>query len=187
MTASTDRPVVRPRSGRRPIPPLIFLLVLALAALAVWWNVLRDAAEAEQANDAACASAEAAPPSLDPATVSVRVFNATDTAGLAQQVAAELQSRGFVVDEIANDPEDREVTGVGEIRHGKPGADVARFLRVLLPTAELFEDTRPTAQVDLVIGPQFAGLASTDEVAAGLAGGAEAAAACDTAAPVAAG
>ncbi len=31
----TDRPAVRPRSGRRPIPPLIFLLVLALAALVV--------------------------------------------------------------------------------------------------------------------------------------------------------
>ena len=32
MTLRTERPPVRARSGRRPLPPLIFLLVLALAA-----------------------------------------------------------------------------------------------------------------------------------------------------------
>src|SRR3954465_11469429 len=119
----TERPPVRPRSGRRPLPPLIFLLVLALAALGVWWNVLRTEGQKQQAEEQACASAQAAPPSLDPATVSVRVFNATDQSGLAGTVATELQSRGFVVDEIANDSSGRTVTGVGEIRHGPRGND----------------------------------------------------------------
>ena len=45
MTLRTERPPVRPRSGRRPLPPLIFLLVLAVAAGAVWWNVLRQDSE----------------------------------------------------------------------------------------------------------------------------------------------
>ena len=30
-----------PRRNRRPVPALVFLLVLALAAMGVWWNVLR--------------------------------------------------------------------------------------------------------------------------------------------------
>jgi hypothetical protein len=177
----TDRPAVRPRSGRRPIPPLIFLLVLALAALAVWWNVLQDENDRDAAQAAACTTASAAPPSLDPSTLSVRVFNATDTAGLAQQVAAELQGRGFVVDEIANDPTDREVPGVGEIRHGPRGNDAAAYLGLFLKGAGDYLDTRATAQVDLVIGPEFVfpdSLSGPEEVAAALSTVSSAAAAC---------
>ena len=37
-----DRALVRARSGRRPLPPLIFLLVLAVAAAGVWCYVLRQ-------------------------------------------------------------------------------------------------------------------------------------------------
>jgi LytR cell envelope-related transcriptional attenuator len=177
----TDRPAVRPRSGRRPIPPLIFLLVLALAALAVWWNVLQDEQDRDAAQAAACTTASAAPPSLDPSTVSVRVFNATDTAGLAQSVAADLQARGFVVEEVANDPTDREVTGVGEIRHGPRGNDAAAYLALYLRDAGDFLDTRATAQVDLVIGPEFVfpdSLATAEQVAEALSTVESAAAAC---------
>ncbi len=177
MTLRTERPPVRPRSGRRPLPPLIFLLVLALAAGAVWWNVLRQENERKAAEAAACASAEAAPPSLDPTTVTVRVFNATDEPGLAKTVRDELTNRGFNVPEYANDPSDREVTGPGEVRFGARGRDAAAFLGVFLPGAGEYPDTRATAQVDLVIGPEFTGLATPEEVAAALAP-AEDAAAC---------
>ena len=169
MTLRTDRPPVRPRSGRRPLPPLLFLLVLALAAGAVWWNVLQQDAERKAQAAAACASAKAAPPSLDPTTVSVRVYNATDQAGLAQQVAASLQALGFVVTEVANDPTSREVTGTGEIRHGRRGNEQAAFLAVHLPGAGDFPDVRATEVGDLVIGPEFTGLAPPVEVAAALA------------------
>ena len=177
----TDRPPVRARSGRRPIPPLIFLLVLALAAAGVWWNVMRQH-EAQSADKAeACATAREAPPSLDPTTLSVRVLNATDRGGLAQQVAGELQRRGFTVAEIANDDTDREVTGPGEIRHGPRGNDVAAYVALLLPGAGDYPDTRATAQVDLVIGPEFewpTSLATPEQVAAALSTATSAAAAC---------
>ena len=173
-----DRSTVRPRSGRRPIPPLVFLLVLALAALVVWWNVFDTEGELQAEEAEACASASAAPPSLDPTTVSLRVLNATDTAGLAQTVAASLQERGFVVDEVANDPTEREVTGVGELRHGPRGNEAAAYVALHLPGAGDFLDTRATATVDFVIGPDFAGLAPPEEVQAALAAGASAAAAC---------
>jgi hypothetical protein len=174
----TDRSAVRPRSGRRPIPPLVFLLVLALAALVVWWNVFDNEGEQEVEQAQACASASAAPPSLDPSTVSLRVFNATDRGGLAQEVAAALQERGFVVEEIANDPTERQVTGVGELRHGPRGNEAATFVRLFLPQAGDFPDTRATATVDVVIGPDYAGLAPPEDVKAALAAGASAAAAC---------
>ncbi|MGY1606220.1 MULTISPECIES: LytR C-terminal domain-containing protein [unclassified Geodermatophilus] len=180
MSTTTDSPPVR-RRDRRPVPPLVFLLVLALAALGVWWKVLSDEGNRAEADEAACATAEAAPPSLDPSTLSVRVFNATDRAGLAQEVAAELQGRGFVVEEVANDPSEREVTGSGEVRHGPRGDEAARYLVLFLPGAGTFLDTRATAQVDLVIGPDFAGLAPPEQVAATLSPIASAEAACSEA------
>jgi hypothetical protein len=183
VSTTTDRPTVRPRahrSGRRPLPPLIFLLVLAIAALGVWWKVFGDVAAEEDRQDAACAVASTAPPQLDPTTVRLRVFNATDTAGLAQQVGDELRARGFIVEEVANDPTGREVTGVGEIRHGPRGADAAAYVGVYLPGAGDWPDTRADDRVDYVIGPDFPGVPSAEEIAGVLDPASSAAAECDS-------
>lgn len=178
MTLRTERPPVRPRSGRRPLPPLIFLVVLAVAAAAVWWYVIRqeDAHVAQQ--KAACATVSAAAPSLDPASVTLRVYNATDTAGLATTVANALKQRGFTVGEIANDTSGREVTGVGELRHGSLGKKNADFVRLFIPGAGDYPDTRADDTVDVVIGPDFKTLASPDEVTKALAPAEAAAATC---------
>jgi hypothetical protein len=178
VTLRTDRPPVRPRSGRRPLPPLIFLLVLALVGLAVWWNAIGDDTDRRKAQAAACATVEAAPPSLDPTTITVRVFNATDEAGLAQKVAEDLKNRGFTIAEVANDPSGREVTGTGEIRYGRRGEDAAAYLGVYLPQGGEYQDIRADAKVDLVIGPEFSALATPEEVAAALVPAKSAAAAC---------
>jgi hypothetical protein len=178
VTLRTERPPVRPRSGRRPLPPLIFLLVLAVAAVAVWWYVIRQEDQKVAEQQATCSSVAAAPPSLDPGAVNLRVYNATDTAGLAQTVATALKERGFTVGEIANDTSGREVTGVGELRHGPRGAEAANFVRVFIPDAGDFPDTRADATVDVVIGPDFTTLASADQVAAALAPPTGAAASC---------
>jgi hypothetical protein len=79
---------------------------------------------------------------------------------------------------VANDPTSREVTGTGEIRYGARGADAAAFLGAFLPGSGEYLDTRATEQVDLVIGPEFAALATPEEVAAALVPPADAAAAC---------
>jgi hypothetical protein len=163
-----ERPPVRARSGRRPIPPLIFLLVLALAALGVWWNVLKQDAERQATAAAACSSAAAAIPSLDPATVTVRVFNASDLAGRAAQVAQALKNRGFDVSEVGNDNSNRDVTGVGEIRYGARGRDAGRFLSLQVQGVELYQDTRSTPIVDLVIGPEWSQLSSPEQIQARL-------------------
>ena len=177
MTLRTERPPVRPRSGRRPLPPLIFLLVLAVAAVAVWWYVIRQEEQHVADQEAACSTVAEAPPSLDPAAVNLRVYNATDTAGLAQTVATALKERGFTVGEIANDTSGREVTGVGELRHGPRGTDAVDYVRLVVPGAGDFQDTRADETVDVVIGPEFSTLATPEDVAAALAP-AEDAAAC---------
>lgn len=174
---TTDRPPVRARSGRRPLPPLIFLLVLAVAALGVWWYVLHKNSADEAARAAACSSAAAAPPSLSPSTVTIRVLNATSQSGLASTVAKELQSRGFTVSEIGNDSSGRKVAGVGEIRHGPRGDEAAAYVGVYLKGASDYLDTRATASVDVVLGPDFKQLSTPDQVAAALKPGSAAASA----------
>ena len=178
MTLRTERPPVRPRSGRRPLPPLIFLVVLAVAAVAVWWYVIRQEEEHTAAQQAACSTVAAAPPSLDPAAVTLRVYNATDKAGLATTVANSLKERGFTVGEIANDTSGRKVTGVGELRHGSLGKDKAEYVKLYLPNVGDYPDTRADDTVDVVIGPDFTTLATPDEVAAKLAPAQAAAATC---------
>jgi hypothetical protein len=161
------------------VPALIFLLVLALAALGVWWNVLRQDRALEQAQAAACTSASEGPPSLAPENVALRVYNAGAAAGKAGEVAAQLTSRGFVVDEVANDPNpELEVAGVGELRFGPRGRETASYVRLSLPGATDRPDTRADGRVDLVLGPEFVQLASTEEVAAALSTVASAEAAC---------
>ncbi|TYP83676.1 LytR C-terminal domain-containing protein [Blastococcus xanthinilyticus] len=169
-------PVRRDRwPGRRPVLPSLLLLVLAIAAVAVWWHVF--AAERAAERDAACAATATAPVDLDPTSVAVRVFNATETVGLARRVSAELGARGFDVQETADDPLDRVVEGVGEIRHGAWGRGVAAFVAAHVPGVTTYEDTRADARVDVVLGPGFTELATPDEAAATLSA-AGAAAAC---------
>jgi hypothetical protein len=173
---------VRARSGRRPLPPLIFLLVLAVLAAGTWWYVLRQENAREQTAAAACSSAATAPPSLAPSTLTLRVYNATDQKGLAGTVAKAHQARGFKVSEIANDRSGRKVTGVGEVRHGPRGDDAAAYVRAYLPGATDYQDTRASSVVDVVLGPAFKQVATPDQVAAALKAGAAAAASCQPAA-----
>jgi len=178
VTLRTDRPPVRPRSGRRPLPPLIFLVVLAVAAAAVWWYVIRQEEQHVAQKQAACSTVSAAPPSLDPAAITLRVYNATDTAGLATTVANSLKQRGFTVGEVANDTSGRQVSGVGELRHGSLGKNNADYVRLFIPNIGDYPDTRADDTVDVVIGPDFKTLATADEVAKALAPAEAAAATC---------
>jgi hypothetical protein len=169
---------VRARSGRRPWPPIIFLLVLALAVAVVWIQVARQAAARDAHRAAACASAKAAPPSMNPKSLSVRVLNATDRKGEATRVATALKGLGFQVTAVDNDRSGRKVTGVGEVRHGPRGKSAAAYIAIYLPGAGDFTDTRATAVVDLVVGPEYSKLATKEQVAAALSASTAAAGSC---------
>jgi hypothetical protein len=160
------------------LPPIIFLLVLALAVAVVWVQVARQAAARDAHRAAACASAIAAPPSLNPKTLSVRVLNATDRKGEATRVATALKGLGFHVTSVDNDRSGRKVTGVGEVRHGPRGKSAATYIATYLPGAGDFTDTRATSLVDLVVGPEYSKLATKEQVAAALRASTVAAGSC---------
>lgn len=163
--------MVRRRSLRRPIPALIFLLVLAMVAVFVWWKILERDQELRASTPAPCVATSAAPVSLDPATVQIRVFNATDTEGLAGQVGGELSQRGLRVTAVANDPSGRDVQGVGELRYGELGAGQASFVAANFPGLVWVPDGRDSALVDVAIGPAYVGMVPPEQVPAALASG----------------
>lgn len=164
------------RRGRRPLPAVIFFLVLAVAATLVWWNVARQQSDLDAAQAATCSTASAAPQSFDPGDITLRVLNGSDAAGKASEVETTLKSRGFTVSEIGN--ASSSVDGVGQLVYGARGAQIAQFMTLYLPGATLTQDTRATEIVDVVLGSKFKALASQDDVDGSLSAAASASAAC---------
>lgn len=104
---------------------------------------------------AATAPAAALP---KPAQITVNVYNATARGGLAKATADELKKRGFLIGKVGNAPAayDKKVPGTGLLL-GAPGAAKGTFSVVgtQLKGATTKVDTRPTADVDLIIGTAF--------------------------------
>lgn len=94
-------------------------------------------------------------PLLTPRDVTINVYNATPTAGLASKVARTLEKRGFSVGAVDNDPLGRTVLSPGEIRHGPSGAIPAVIAATMLPGASSVTDDRTDRTVDLVLGKTF--------------------------------
>ena len=162
-------PTTSRRPLRRPIPALIFLLVLALLAVGVWWRVLQRHAEDLANAPDPCAAVTGAPGDLDPAQVQIRVYNATATEGLATRVGAELARRGLKVTDVGNDPLSRPVEGIGQIRYGMQGSNQATFVAANFPGLVFVLDSRTNSVVDVVLGPEFSAMVPPDQVPAALA------------------
>lgn len=148
---------------RRSLPALVFLVVLCALAGLTWLRVI-DRVDARAAAAACGGTANS-----DPDKVQVRVFNATAREGLAKRVAALLNSRGYAVLSTDNDPLAgiRPVAGTAEVRYGAAGAKQAAQVRRQVPGATLYQDARPDAVVDLVLGEKFSRLTTAAELARG--------------------
>ena len=90
-----------------------------------------------------------------PRAITVNVYNATKRRGLAGTVATELRKRGFRVGKVDNDPLERRVTGLAEVRNSTQGADAARTVTAQVGTVVAVPDQRKDATVDLVLGRGF--------------------------------
>ena len=95
---------------------------------------------------------------VKPSSVRINVYNATNRQGLAASVAKSLRTQGFKVIEVANDPLDKQIAGVGEVRHGRNGAAGAALAATRLSGAKVVLDKRTDATVDLVLGNRFTAL-----------------------------
>ena len=138
---------------------VVLVIVAGLIASGMYFGVLGTPAKAPSAaGPAPCPSASALP-SLPPRRIKVNVYNATGRAGLAANTADAMRRRGFVIGAVANDPGRAKVVGTAEVRYGTRGAVAARVVSAQVVGARLVPDRRLAPTVDLVLGPQFTGLA----------------------------
>lgn len=141
-------------------------LVLLMLFFAAWY-----AMSYIRANDTATGATTTLTPSptsscdLTPEEVPVNVYNATNRAGLAAQVASDLRKRGFQVLTVANDPKREELTGRGELRYGELGKPGAELVSQHIGSFAKQVDERTRTSVDVVLGPKFDRLVDTARVA----------------------
>ena len=89
-------------------------------------------------------------------TIPVRVFNASDTGGLAQEIAIELRARQFRVLSAGNYTGDTTPAPYATIVYGSVGKQIALTLAQQVKNPQLVEDDRMDPSVDLVLGTKFA-------------------------------
>ncbi|CAM5588864.1 MULTISPECIES: LytR C-terminal domain-containing protein [Streptomyces] len=97
-----------------------------------------------------------------PRQITVNVYNATERTGLAKTTADELKKRGFKIGDVGNASKqyDKKVKGAGILLGSAAARDTSlRVLGTQLDGAQLRADSRKTADLDLVIGDAFKGLA----------------------------
>lgn len=169
MTAE-QRPARRP-GGRRPIPPLIFLLVLAILALGVWWKVIHKD-EKTTGTGAACSSS-ASPEVVSKlstlSAIKIHVQNGSGQSGLAAAIGTELTGRGFTVLDVGNAPGSEDVTTAGQIQFGSKGAYAAAVLSHEMVGFELVSlKTVADDTVTVVAGQAYQGMADPEQAAASI-------------------
>lgn len=89
-------------------------------------------------------------------TIPVRIYNASDTGGLAQDVAIELRARQFRVLSTGNYTGDATPAPYATITYGSIGRQIALTLAQQVKNPKLVQDDRLDPSVDLVLGTKFA-------------------------------
>jgi hypothetical protein len=109
----------------------------------------------------------------DPTEVTVKVYNGTARAGLAETVTTEFKNRRFTVQKPAESK--TKYKGVAEIRFGPDTVGKAQLLRAFfLDRSKMsYNAKRKGAVIDIVIGNDFRQLATTTEVNQSLAAAGE--------------
>lgn len=102
--------------------------------------------------------------------ITINVFNATQTTGLATNVAADFRNRKFNVDKVDSEKENGQEKyypdEVAILRYGPKTVAAAHLLRAyfLNETTPQFDVKREDSVVDVVIGGRFKQLATPTEV-----------------------
>ena len=108
----------------------------------------------------------------DPATVALRVVNASTVRGQAGTVTKDLQSAGFdSIDKPANDTlyPANDLVCATEVRFGAAGMAQARTVLFVVPCAQLIMDDRADQRVDLALGANYRYVPVSDQVKKALA------------------
>lgn len=167
-------------SIRRPIPAIVFILLLSLASGLVWWRVLhRDPAQGTTTGSTStttrsttttttktpprCVTVTSAPRVWPaPKTVTVHVLNATNRSGLAGSVTKAMKNRGFKT----GGPGDDTLSTATEVRYGPGSATAARLVQLYLPGSRLVGSTIKSSVVVVSLGSSYKALATSAQVTA---------------------
>jgi hypothetical protein len=160
---------VRHRRRYRRIRSTITLVVLiGLVAWAGWyaWNVVTEPAATDDepevvAEQPLCAVAVPtdAPP---PEEININIYNGTDRNGLASQIAREMREQGYVILDVANDPLNRSVAGVAEVRAADVDDLSVQLIMSQVPGAAFVADERTDDAIDIVLGEEFEAIGPQD-------------------------
>lgn len=99
--------------------------------------------------------------------VTLNVFNATDRAGLAEQIAAEFRNRGFTANTMPDPPEGGPYDLAGYLVFGPEAVGAAWLVSAYFLPGQYdprFDDEREGAEVDVILGEGFQQLSTTTEV-----------------------
>jgi hypothetical protein len=179
MTSMRESPIRRQKPTRPMWLMVVLIVVGVLVVVGVVYGIVSlirggsdgGSSEASSPSPSPCvttlvAASEVLP---KPAKVTVNVYNATTTSGLASKTATAIEKRGFTVVDVANDPVGKPITGVAQIRYGPKGAEEAQLLLLYVPGAEMVALDRKGRKVDLAVGDGFTAFAPEAEVTAALA------------------
>jgi hypothetical protein len=100
----------------------------------------------------------------DPAEVTIKVYNATSTPGLADRVTNDFTNRRFKAQKPAENK--KKFTGVAQLRYGPDAVGKAHLLKAyfLAQAVPQYDPKRKGDVVDVVIGSQYRQLATQTEV-----------------------
>lgn len=138
---------------------LITLGVLVLGLFFAFWYGLSYYQADENARAARPPAPTCAPyvaPALTPDEVTVNVYNATTRPGLAGSTSKLLAERGYSVGTVANDPSNRPVPRIVELRYGPQGQAAAQLVLAAMPRGTTsVRDARKDTSVDVVLGSGY--------------------------------
>jgi len=176
VTYNVDGPdPVSRRSITKPIRTAIVLGILAVLVVFAgrWgWEQLTQpfgeeaaAASASAAATPLCTPApEAAAPLPAPTEITVNVYNAAGVSGAAANGAEQLAAQGFVIGAVDNDPLNKRLDDVGEVRSSPDAKPQVDQLLRYVPGAVWVQDQRPSLDVDFAIGAGFTGVVTPEPI-----------------------
>lgn len=99
---------------------------------------------------------------VNPANIEVTILNASDTGGLAKDVAGELESTfGTQIKSYGNASEG-SYDGTARITAGPAGVNAAYTIALMIPESEVFMDVRQTNDVTVTLGFSYKALATKE-------------------------
>lgn len=151
----------RRRIYRRIRTAVTLLALTALVSYSAWyaWSVVTEPAAVleegeEPAGGPICAIPEPTE-GPEPEDVSVNVYNATSINGLASSTARELREIGFVILDVANDPDRRTISEVAEVRASSQDDPAVVLVMSQFPGSVFRGDERTDETIDIVLGNSF--------------------------------